>query len=181
MFIVFLLFCLLYYAAFGGYNPAVEIFLYAVEISGFVLMLFSDICLCRTVPGVNILKISIIVYTLAEIVVMLLELGIFHPEFYDGMLKPFVIAHVVFSVFVMLTFLSLCKGNRTHEIFVIIACVIMIAGILGYRVYISMIFNAAALIFIYSSMLFNLSHEKISIFCNGDKAISKEYKSSFFE
>ncbi len=181
MFILFILCCLVYYAVLSGYSFTVELFLYAIEIFGFVLMAISNVYLCRTVQGARILKVLICGYTAVELLMMLLELGIIKPDFYNGMRKSFVIIHVVMSVFIMITFLQLCPENKTHEITVVIACVAVILGVLGYRVYLSMIFNAAAFVFLYSAMLFNLSHEKISIFCKGDKVISREYKSSFFE
>lgn len=181
LFIAFILLCLVYYAVLDGYNIVVEIFLYAVEISGFVLFIFSDILLYRTLQGKTLIKASMFIYTLAELVLMLLELGIWQPAFYDGMQKTFVIVHAVFSVFIMLTFLAVDSGNRSMEITVIASCVIIVLGVLGYRVYISMLFNAAAIIFAYGSMLFNVSHEKVSIFCKGDIVVSRKYKSSFFE
>ncbi len=180
-FIVFIVICFAYYFTLNHVNIIIEVFAYAVELTGFVLISFSTIDLIKSIKQSLFLKIAMPSYCITEIVVMLLEVGFIKLPFWDSMSSVAIIIHVVLSIFTVLAFLSLDINNKHLEITVVIIAIIMLMGSLGYRVYISVLINTAAFIALYSILLFQLSHEQISIQFNGMTVEPKRYKSSFFD
>lgn len=180
-FIVFIVICFAYYFTLNHVNIIIEIFAYAVELTGFVLISFSTIDLIKSIKQSLFLKIAMPLYCIIEIVVMLLEVGFIKLPFWDSMSSVAIITHVVLSIFTVLAFLPLDINNKHLEITVVIISIIMLMGSLGYRVYISVLINTVAFIALYGILLFQLNHEQISIQFNGMTVEPKRYKSTFFD
>lgn len=180
-FIVFIVICFAYYFTLNHVNIIIEIFAYAVELTGFVLISFSTIDLIKSIKQSLFLKIAMPLYCITEIVVMLLEVGFIKLPFWDSMSSVAIIIHVVLSIFTVLAFLPLDINNKHLEITVVIISIIMLMGSLGYRVYISVLINTVAFIALYGILLFQLNHEQISIQFNGMTVEPKRYKSTFFD
>ncbi len=180
-FIVFIVICFAYYFTLNHINIIIEIFAYAVELTGFVLISFSTIDLIKSIKQLLFLKIAMPLYCIIEIVVMLLEVGFIKLPFWDSMSSVAIITHVVLSIFTVLAFLPLDINNKHLEITVVIISIIMLMGSLGYRVYISVLINTVAFIALYGILLFQLNHEQISIQFNGMTVEPKRYKSTFFD
>lgn len=180
-FIVFIVICFAYYFTLNHINIIIEIFAYAVELTGFVLISFSTIDLIKSIKQSLFLKIAMPLYCIIEIVVMLLEVGFIKLPFWDSMSSVAIITHVVLSIFTVLAFLPLDINNKHLEITVVIISIIMLMGSLGYRVYISVLINTVAFIALYGILLFQLNHEQISIQFNGMTVEPKRYKSTFFD
>lgn len=180
-FIVFIVICFAYYFTLNHVNIIIEIFAYAVELTGFVLISFSTIDLIKSIKQSLFLKIAMPLYCIIEIVVMLLEVGFIKLPFWDSMSSVAIITHVVLSIFTVLAFLPLDINNKHLEITVVIISIIMLMGSLGYRVYISVLINTVAFIALYGILLFQFNHEQISIQFNGMTVEPKRYKSTFFD
>lgn len=180
-FIVFIVICFAYYFTLNHINIIIEIFAYAVELTGFVLISFSTIDLIKSIKQLLFLKIAMPLYCIIEIVVMLLEVGFIKLPFWDSMSSVAIITHVVLSIFTVLAFLPLDINNKHLEITVVIISIIMLMGSLGYRVYFSVLINTVAFIALYGILLFQLNHEQISIQFNGMTVEPKRYKSTFFD
>lgn len=188
--IFFLLFgfvCFIYYIVFskdGIVVPFIEVIAYSCEILGFLLLLISDILLCRCLRGRVLLKIGFSVYIVTELVMMIMELISFRLDFYEPYSLVLAIGHAVFSALVCFAFLSLDPGKTSLEILITVCFGVILCGmfgnIFGVRIYFSIITNAVAFTIMFASLISLRSREKIEIDCYGDKARVAEYKSTFF-
>lgn len=187
MFVVFIVICLIYFYSFanrGNYIIPFEIIAYAVESIGFALFSVGVIWLDKLVRARGVMKVLLLVYIATEAVLMLLEFKFIFPNVYHGLSLPLTIGHSIFSAGVALSLLSLDPSNRKMEAFVIITCTIMLAGmflgLLGYRVYASILVNAFAYIFFFSAMQYQLHLDELDIDCYGDKATEAKFDSTMF-
>lgn len=187
LFVVFIVICLIYYYSFaqkGKFLIPFEVVAYGVELMGFAFFSIGVIWLDKLVRARAVMKVLLLVYITVEVILMLLEFQFIFPESYNGLSLPLTIIHSIFSAGVAFSLLSLDPSNKKMEIFVIITCSLMLAGMLfglaGYRVYASILVNAFAYIFFFSAMLHQLRLDELDIDCYGDKARVSTFDSTMF-
>ena len=187
LFIVFIIICLIYYyslAKHGTYVIPFEIVAYVVETGGFAFFALSVIWMDRLVRARAVMKVLMLVYIAAEVLLMLLEFQLLPFIPYDGLSHLLIYLHAIFSAGVGFSLLSLEPQNKRVQIAVIITCSIMLTGLFiaaaGYRVYASVLINAFAYVFFYSFMLRQLALEEVSIDCYGDQAQVTSFDSTMF-
>ena len=188
LFVAFIIICLIYYyslAKHGKYIIPFEVVAYSVEAIGFVLFSVGVIWLDRLVRARGVMKVSLILYIIVEIVLMLFEFDLIPLIPYNGLSLPLIITHVLFSAAVSLTLLMLEPQNKRVQIIVTITTIIILAGmflgIAGYRVYATILLNSFAYIFFFTAMLHQLHVEEVDIDCYGDRAESTGFSSTMFE
>lgn len=187
-FIIFIIICLFYYYLFGEDGMAViafDIAAYAVETAGFLLYLFGMIGLCRNVVGCKPLKVLMIVYIIAEILLMLLDFRFIKLEVYNGQSVPLIIVHAILSAAIALTHLTLERNRQQLNLAVLILVVIMLGGMfsaaLNFRIYGSIFMNAVGYIFFYARMIYLIDQEELEVSCYTDPVRVTTYKSTFFD
>ncbi len=187
LFVVFIIVCLIYYysiAQKGNYSIPFEVVAYTIETTAFGLFLTSVIWIDRLVRARRSMKILLITYIAAEVLLMLLEFQLLPFIPYNGLSVWLIILHVLFSAGVSFSLLTLDPQNKNMQIIVTITTVIVLAGMLtaiaGYRVYASILINAFAYIFFFVAMEHLLRLEEISIDCYGDRAKVDSFDSTMF-
>lgn len=187
LFVVFIIYSLIYYYSFSkfdGLRVFFEVTAYSIEATAFALFSIGVIWLDRLVRSRIMMKILLLVYIVAEIILMLLEFQWINWFHYNGLNKPLVIIHVIFSAGIALSTLVLDLNNPKQERITAITTIIISAGMFfafwGYRVYASILLNAFAYIFFFSAMLHQLRLEEIDIDCYGDAAKISTFDSSMF-
>ena len=188
LFIVFIVVCLIYYyslAKNGNFVIPFEIFAYVIEMSAFTFFTVSIVWIDRLVRARSVMKVLLIVYIVTEVILMLLEFKLLPFIPYNGLSLPLVIVHAVFSAGVGFSLLMLDPQNTKLQWIVGITCAIMLCGmlpgILGYGVYVSILFNAAAYIVFFAAMKRQVVLGEMDIDCYGDRAKEYKFKSSFFD
>lgn len=186
-FILFSLVCFAYYSIFGRDGivvPFIEVIAYLCEGAGFVFMVLAVININRTVRMRMWLKVCFPLYIVMELVLMVLELNSYRIEFYKPYSLLLAIIHSVVSAAVCFCFYSFDTGKKELEITIIVSVAIILSGmlgnIIGFRIYFSILANAAAYTVIFASIKWLLGRGSIEIDCHGDKAKVTEYKSTFF-
>lgn len=192
LFILFIIVCLIYYYSFarkGTFFIPFEVIAYGIEAAGFALFTTSVIWIDRLVRARTLMKVLLIVYIAVEVVLMLLEFqflpwtyfGVIH---YNGISAWTVTLHAIFSGGTAFSLLMLEPHNKRLEIIVGITCGMMLAGMLfvipGYRVYASILLNAAAYIFFFTALKRQLVLEEVLVDCYGDQAKVTSFSSTLF-
>lgn len=189
MFILFIIICLIYYDLYGdtgiASNPF-EITAFTIEGLGFVFMALSIFGIILRVRQRTVMKMLMAVYLMAEVFIMLADFELINlGDWYNGYSKPYIVGHAIFSAAVCLSYLALERKRKPFQIVVAVAACVMLTGMFAIvynsRIYISVLTNAFAYLFLYIAMLVQLKLEVIEVDCYGDKARVSEYKSSFFE
>jgi len=193
MFIVFIVVCLIYYyslARKGNYVIPFEVIAYGIELLGFALFTTSVVWIDRLVRARRAMKVLLILYIVAEVILMLLEFQFIPWDIlgfvtYNGISRWTVIIHVLFSAGVSFSLLMLEPHNKRLEIIVGVMTGIILAGMLlavpGYRVYASILLNAAAYIFFFTALKRQLILEEVLVDCYGDQAKVTTVSSTLFE
>ena len=136
------------------------------------------------------MKVLLIVYIVVEVVLMLLEFQFLPWRFfglftYNGLSRWTVILHAIFSGGTAFSLLMLEPHNKRLEIIVGITSGLMLAGMFfvvpGYRVYASILLNAAAYIFFFTALKRQLVTEEVLVDCYGDQAKEVSFSSTLFE
>ncbi len=189
--ILFLLFALMawvYHWSIARHNLEIvplEIAAYTVETGGFVFMLFSLLNFHKIVRHRYLMKLAMLVYLITEVVIMIMDFNADKIPFYNNGSMALNLWHSIFSAAICFTYLSLEPKNRSLEIAIIIAEVIILSGmfgvIFGLHVYVSLLANSVAYVIFFSIIRFLISQERIMIDCHGDRAKEYKYKSSFFD
>ena len=187
LFIVFIVVCLIYYYSLankGNYVIPFEILAYVIEMSAFALFTVSVVWIDRLVRARSVMKVLLIVYIVTEVILMLLEFQLLPFIPYNGLSLPLVIVHALFSAGVGFSLLMLDPQNTKLQWLVGITCAIMLCGmlpgILGYGVYVSILFNAAAYIVFFAAMKRQVVLGEMDIDCYGDRAEQTEFTSTMF-
>lgn len=187
LFVVFIVVCLIYYYSFASKTALAipfEVIAYGIELMGFAFFSIGVIWLDKLVRARGVMKVLLLVYICIEVILMLLEFQFIFPNTYNGLSLGLTICHSIFSAGVAFSLLSLDPSNKKMEVFVIITCTMMLAGmffgIAGYRVYASILVNAFAYIFFFSAMLHQLHLDELDIDCYGDKAKVATFDSTMF-
>lgn len=188
LFLFFGVTCLLYYNTYdegSGLSSVLEVIAYLIEISGFIALVISDVCIATSVRLRTTMKICFSVYIVLEAVMMFLELNAFEfKDFYHPFSLGLAIFHAAFSGFVCFSFLQLDPEKTALEASVIICIGIIFGGmlgnIMGIRVYFSIITNALSFSLLFYRILSLQDKGDIEIDCHGDKATVTEYRSEFF-
>ena len=157
---------------------------FSIEAIAFVLFAVCAVWLDRLVRARGVMKVLLIVYITAEVVLMLNEFGLIPFMSPVGKNTFFIIAHVIFSAGVSLSLLMLDPQNRRLQTIVIISTAIILSGMLTaiaeYRVYASILVNAVGYIVFFSAMVRQLALEEMDIDCYGDQAKVSEISSTMF-
>ncbi len=187
LFVVFIVVCLVYYYSFskrGSYFIPFEVIAYTIEATAFALFTLSVVWMDSLVRARGLMKVAMIVYILTEIILMLLEFGLLQFIPYNGLKLSVIIVHVLFSAAVSFSLLMLEPQNKRVQRIVGITTIIILAGMLpgivGYRVYASILINAFAYIFFFTAAERLLDLEEISVDCYGDQAKVTEFDSTMF-
>ncbi len=187
LFIAFIVISLIYYTVFsktGAYFIPFEVIAFSIEAIAFVLFAVCAVWLDRLVRARGVMKVLLIVYITAEVVLMLNEFGLIPFMSPVGKNTFFIIAHVIFSAGVSLSLLMLDPQNRRLQTIVIITTAIILSGMLTaiaeYRVYASILVNAVGYIVFFSAMVRQLALEEMDIDCYGDQAKVSEISSTMF-
>ncbi|MBP0971626.1 MAG: hypothetical protein J5753_06260 [Oscillospiraceae bacterium] len=187
LFIAFIVISLIYYTVFsktGAYFIPFEVVAFSIEAIAFVLFAVCAVWLDRLVRARGVMKVLLIVYITAEVVLMLNEFGLIPFMSPVGKNTFFIIAHVIFSAGVSLSLLMLDPQNRRLQTIVIITTAIILSGMLTaiaeYRVYASILVNAIGYIVFFSAMVRQLALEEMDIDCYGDQAKVSEISSTMF-
>ena len=187
LFIAFIVISLIYYTVFsktGAYFIPFEVIAFSIEAIAFVLFAVCAVWLDRLVRARGVMKVLLIVYITAEVVLMLNEFGLIPFMSPIGKNTFFIIAHVIFSAGVSLSLLMLDPQNRRLQTIVIITTAIILSGMLTaiaeYRVYASILVNAIGYIVFFSAMVRQLALEEMDIDCYGDQAKVSEISSTMF-
>ncbi|MBQ9898497.1 MAG: hypothetical protein IJM44_03465 [Ruminococcus sp.] len=190
LFVLFAFVCFIFYKSYvpdsTGSNT-LEVIAYLCLFSGFGMLIFSDVCICRTVRMRQWLKFGFTAYIVMEALMMYLELNSYKYEsFYEPYSLMLAILHAVFSAAICLTFVSLDPDKKCLEVMVIITIGMILCGMLGnlmgIRIYFSILTNAVALTVLFASLKYMMKREMIEIDCHGDRARVAEYNSNtFFE
>ena len=95
------------------------------------------------------------------------------------------IGHSVFSGIVCFTYLALEPKNTYLEIALIVAEIIILAGMFGVvfhlHVYVTLFANSIAYVVFFGILRFLLWQERIMVDCHGDRARETKFNSSFFD
>lgn len=187
-FIIFIIICLFYYYLFGESGIRViafDIAAYLAEGTGFVLYLLGIIGLCRNVLEHRPLKVLLVIYIVAEILLMLLDFRFIDLSFYNGQSVPLIITHAILSAGIALMHLTLEYRRGPLHTAVMILVVIILSGMfsaaLNFRIYGSIFMNAVGYIFFYARLIHLLNQEELEIACCTDPVRVQTYKSTFFD
>lgn len=187
LFVVFIVICLIYYyslAKYGNYLIPFEVIAYGVEATAFAFFTLSVVWLDRLVRQRLPMKILLLCYIVAEVVLMLLEFNFLPFVPYNGLSLALTIVHTIFSAGVSLSLLMLAPESKKLQTIVIITCTVILAGMFlglaGYRVYASILLNAFAYIFFFTAMIHLLRNEDVDIDCYGDGAKVSNFSSTMF-
>lgn len=187
LFVVFIIICLIYYyslAKFGKYVIPFEVVAYTIEMLAFAFFTLSVVWMDRLVRQRLPMKILLMVYIVAEVILMLLEFDFIPLDFYNGLSLWLTILHTLFSAGIAFSLLQLAPESKQLQRIIFIVCSVMLAGMFlglaGYRVYASILLNAFAYIFFFTTMIHLLRNEDISVDCYGDRAESKSFTSTMF-
>lgn len=186
MFVLFIIVTLIYYSYYlrtGNIVPVVEGFAYAIEVSGFLLMVCSVVGYAVRLRYRLLLKIVMSLYFLVEFAIMICDFNLIDvSEFYTPASKVLILSHCVFSAFTVMCYLQLETHSTCIQTAVTIAAVIcMLASfsiVFNVRVYASVLVNSVAYIVLYSLILFYDKRELIYVDCHGDEA--KVYEDTGF-
>ena len=186
MFVLFIIVTLIYYSYYlrtGNIVPVVEAFAYAIEVSGFLLMLVNVVGYGVKLVGRKPLKIAMAVYFVMEFVIMICDFNLIDvSEFYTPASKALIISHCVFSAAVVMFYLLLEPENKCIQTAASVAAVIsMLASfsiVFNVRVYASVLVNSIAYIVFDLLILSFDRRDLISIDCYGEEA--KVYEDSDF-
>ncbi len=187
LFVVFIILCLIYYysfAKFGKYVIPFEVVAYTIEMLAFAFFTLSVVWMDRLVRQRLPMKILLIVYIVAEVILMLLEFDFIPLDSYNGLSLWLTILHTLFSAGIAFSLLLLAPESKQLQRTIILVCSVMLAGMFlglaGYRVYASILLNAFAYIVFFSIMIHLLRNEDVSVDCYGDRAESKSFTSTMF-
>lgn len=191
LFVAFIIICLIYYyslARKGNYVIPFETVAYTTEMLGFALFILAVVRTDKLVRARGLMKVLLPVYIAVEVMLMLLEFGLFPKVFpftyYNGLSMWLIIVHVLFSAGVSLSLLQMEPGNKRLQVIVGITCGVILAGMLtavsGARVYTSILINAFAYIFFFAAMRQLLRIEEVQVDCHGDRAQESSFSTTMF-
>ena len=188
LFLLFALFAAVYYWSIDRHGLVLiplEIAAYTVETAGFLFMLFSLINFWKIVRHRYIMKGAMLVYLIAEIVIMILDFNASRFSFYESGSMWLNIGHSIFSGAILFTYLALEPKNTRLEVAVIVSEIIILAGMFGVvfhlHVYVTLFANSISYVVFFSILRFLHAQERIMIDCHGDRAREVKYRSDFFD
>lgn len=162
-----------------------EICAYTIETIGFVFMLLSLLNFHRIVRQRYLMKLAMLVYLITEIVIMILDFNADRISWYESGSMALNIGHSVFSGIVCFTYLALEPKNTYLEIALIVAEIIILAGMFGVvfhlHVYVTLFANSIAYVVFFGILRFLLWQERIMVDCHGDRARETKFNSSLFD
>ncbi len=188
MFVLFIIVTLIYYSYYlrtGNIVPVIEAIAYAIEVSGFLLMLLNVVGYAVKLRGRLPLKIAMSVYFLMEFIIMICDFNLIDvSEFYTPASKALIISHCVFSTAVVMFYMLIEKENTVLQKATTVAAVICMlacfAIVFNVRVYASVLVNSVAYIVLFSVILFYDNRGVIYPDCYGEE--QKTFSDSgFFE
>ncbi len=164
---------------------ALEIAAYTIETAGFVMMLLSLINFWKIVRHRYIMKGAMLIYLIAEVVIMIMDFNAKRIPFYESGSMWLNIGHSIFSAVICFTYLSLEPKNNALEVAIVVAETIILLGMFGtllnINVYISLFANSIGYVVLFSILRFLHSQERIMVDCHGDRAREQKFNSSFFD
>ena len=148
-------------------------------------MLLSLLNFHRIVRQRYLMKLAMLVYLITEIVIMILDFNADRISWYESGSMALNIGHSVFSGIVCFTYLALEPKNTYLEIALIVAEIIILAGMFGVvfhlHVYVTLFANSIAYVVFFGILRFLLWQERIMVDCHGDRARETKFNSSFFD
>ncbi len=189
--ILFLLFAVcvaVYYWSISRHNVELiplEIAAYTIEVSGFLLMLFSMINFWKIVRHRYLMKSAMLVYLITEVTIMIMDFNADQIPFFESGSMVLNIGHSIFSGVILFTYLALEPKNTGLEVAIIVSEIIILAGMFGVvfhlHVYTTLFANSIAYVVFFSIVKFLHAQERIMIDCHGDRAREVKFRSDFFD
>ena len=162
-----------------------EIAAYTIEVVGFIFMALSLLNFHKIVRHRYIMKTAMLIYLITEAVIMVLDFNADKISWYHSGSVALNIGHAIFSGLICFTYLALEPKNTALEIALIIAEVIILAGmfgiVFGAHVYVTLFTNSIAYVVFFGIMRFLLAQERIMIDCHGDRAREAKFRSDLFD
>lgn len=187
-FFIFILICLYYYDMYQQFYQKIlgfEIAGWVAEALGFLLMGFATIGIVVRVKYCTLTKVLMIIYLIAESVIMVLDFQLVWTAWYEANNKYFIIIHAILSALIFYSYSAFDPYSNWYKFFVILGSLICLCGmfwvIFGYKVYFSLLTNCGAYLMLFIATRIMIHLEEVQVECNGDPVIPIETKSVFFE